>query len=234
MDTASPSQFPVGGEGLCSETDLAIDHHMSNTGYSKLLCLEDRAACGEIMYDIAEMITGGIDAATADCIYTAISTDTGCFAYGNTTYLSLETASKAAKAGANLPRLNRKLFRTKSRKRAGLEGYLYSHCNYYFGGKTAVMTVTLEMRRDMDLSEDDLDDIASLPIGIEGVEVGITIKEQKDGAKISVRTSAGVDSNEICSVFGGGGHKQAAGCFIAEAPETAEKMLIDQIEKVYS
>jgi phosphoesterase RecJ-like protein len=81
---------------------------------------------------------------------------------------------------------------------------------------------------DFGVVEAELEDIASLPGQIEGVKVGITIKEQPDGrSKISVRTVDGVNANDICAKFDGGGHPCAAGCTLNFPPETAADMIVE-------
>lgn len=234
VDTASVTQIAAGAESFSEKVDLAIDHHMSNTGYAGLTCVEDRASCGEIICELTLLLCGKIDRDIADCLYTAVSTDTGCFVYGNTTAATLKSAAVIAEAGADLPRLNKMLFRTKKKSRAMLEGTLYSNMHYYFDGKAAVSTITLKLREETGVTEDDLDDIASLPSGIEGVLAGITLKEQVGSVKVSVRTSGPVNANDICAAFGGGGHRQAAGCTINGDLKYAEEKLIETVGKVLS
>ena len=75
--------------------------------------------------------------------------------------------------------------------------------------------------------ESELDGLASIPREIEGVQVGITLREKVGGYKISLRTGAAIDASVICAVFGGGGHARAAGCFIADTLENSRKMIIE-------
>lgn len=235
VDTASVGQFCIGAEKYADRIDLIIDHHISNTGYGAYRCLEDRAACGEIIYEIACALGMEIDGEIADRLYTAVSTDTGCFAYGNTTSNTLRTAAALADAGADLQTLNKILFRTKTKARAALDGYMYSNIRYYFDERVAVAPLSLEIREKTGVTENDLDDISALPIELEGVKVGVTLKEQSDGGvKVSLRTMDGINASEICASFGGGGHIAAAGCYIEGGMEKAEKLMVDAIGKVLS
>ena len=231
-DVASENQFPVGGESYTDGVYVAIDHHMSNTGFAENLCLVDTASCGEIIYEVITELGVTVDSQIADRIYTAVSTDTGCFAYANVTAGALYTASVVVGAGADIKRLNKILFRTKTKARAALDGYIYSNIRYYHGGLTAVVPVTLKMRQALGITEDDLDDVASVSTVIEGVTAGLTLKELPDGVKVSVRTVGDLNANDICAFFGGGGHKQAAGCFIAKPLEEAEHLLVEAVGKV--
>ena len=219
VDTASYDLFPNNAEKYKNSISLCIDHHPSNTGYADLLCLEsDRAACGEIIFEILMTMTGSIGASSAGRLYAAISTDTGCFTYGNTTANSLFVASLLVEAGAPLKELNKLLFRTKTRSRIMMEGMITSNLEFFFDGKAAITIITREMMEKANADEDDIDDISSLPGGIEGVYIGITIRELTSplDSKISVRTAAPYNASTICKHFGGGGHSLAAGATVAK------------------
>ena len=218
VDIASADLLPKNAAKYKDSVSLCIDHHKSNMMYAELLCLNaDRASCGEIIFEILMMISGSISSSSAERLYVALSTDTGCFSFGNTTANTLYVASLLVEAGAPNKELNKRLFRTKAHERVSLEGMLTCGLEYFFDGKVAIAAITLEMLEASGADEDDMDDIAAIPGSIEGVYVGITIREldSANDCKVSVRTRAPYDAQKICAHFGGGGHKQAAG-FVAE------------------
>ena len=147
----------------------------------------------------------------------SLSTDTGCFSFGNTTANTLYVASLLVEAGAPNRELNKRLFNTKTHERVSLEGMLTCGLEYSFDGKVAIASITRDMLELSGANEDDMDDIAAIPGSIEGVCIGITIREllSAHDCKVSVRTRAPYDAQAICSHFGGGGHSQAAG-FVSE------------------
>ena len=214
IDTASTDLFPKNGGDYIGSISLCIDHHPSNTLYADVTCLDKiSASCGEIIYEILIAISGSISAKIAKCLYTALSTDTGCFAFANTTANTLRVASLLVEAGAPHRELNRLLFRTRTHGRIKIEGFIYSGIEFHFNGAVAISTITREMMENAGADEDDVDDIASIPGSIEGVMAGITIRELSSTheCKVSVRTSPSVDAHAICAHFGGGGHPMAAG-----------------------
>ena len=214
IDTASEELFPKNARNYAGSISLCIDHHPSNTYYAKQTCLvESRASCGEIIYDILHAMAGSISAATAEKLYVALTTDTGCFAFANTTSNTLRVASLLVDAGAPHRDLNKLLFRMKTRGRIKIEGMVFSGLEFHFGGSVAISTITRSMIAEAAATEDDLDDISSLPGSIEGVLAGITIRELSGDSdcKVSVRSGPLVNSNDICARFGGGGHPMAAG-----------------------
>ncbi|MDR1299424.1 MAG: DHH family phosphoesterase [Oscillospiraceae bacterium] len=235
VDTASREMFQVNGGEYCGRVDLCIDHHPSNTLYAKLICADfARASCGEIIFDVLSLWEGAVDEAVAAALYVAVATDTGCFAFGNTTAQTLRAASELALAGAPIGRINKKLFREKTRARALLEGSVFSGLEFHYGGAAAIATVTNEMLRLAGATENDLDDIASLPGSIDGVSVGVTIRELSgaDGCKVSVRSGDSVNANALCARFGGGGHAMAAGFTARERSERVKADVISALGDV--
>jgi len=217
VDTATLDLFTKNALDYSDKISLCIDHHESNTNYSEFLCIDSgRAACGEIIYDILMQLTGSISQITAGHLYVAISTDTGCFSYANTTAETFAVASKLLELGAPVRELNKKLFRTKTMGRIKIEGKITSNMEFHFDGKVAIAIITREMMETSGANEDDIDDISNLPVSVEGVGYGITIREltSSTDCKISCRTVPPNDANALCAKFGGGGHKTAAGASV--------------------
>ena len=235
IDTASRDLFPINGTEYAGAVSLCIDHHPSNTGFAEYSYIDSSSAsCGEIIYEILFELTGGISAITAGCLYVALTTDTGCFEFANTTAKTLRIASLLVDAGAPQKDLNRMLFRTKTRGRIKIEGMIYTGLEFYIDGMVAISTITRDMIDEAGADEDDMDDISSIPSAVEGVLVGFTIREMKSSqdCKVSVRSSPLVNSNAICERFGGGGHPMAAG-FTQEASAAEIKASLLEIVGEY-
>lgn len=231
VDTAEPGLFPVGYSGT---PELCIDHHPSNSRYTeKLLLREKKSSCGEIVLELVKLLHGAPDKTEAALLYIAISTDTGCFQYSNTNSATLRAAAETLDAGADIHELNQRFFRRVTKARIVLEGMIYSGMTFHRDGFVAVATVTRDMMEKAGATENDCDDLASLVGRVEGADVGVTIREQQNGgSKISVRSTPQVNSNDICAVFGGGGHKMAAGCTIDRPPAEAKEMLLAAIDRI--
>lgn len=224
---------------LCDEyadrVDLAVDHHESSRTFAKeTYCESDSASCCEIIYLLLEAMGTDITKEIADCIYTGMSTDTGCFKYSNVTVRTHEIAARLIKAGADHSRINVRMFETKTMGDFMLQKMCLDTLEVYGGGKVAVITVTKDMLAQCGVDKSALDAIKPITRQIEGVEIGITVKEEKDGKTgISVRTGEGYDASAICAHFGGGGHVRAAGCEIKgtvkEAAEMMKKYIIEEV-----
>ena len=125
--------------------DMCIDHNPSNSGYADCMLLDgDAAATAEIIYELLTAIGTEITPTIADCLYTGLSTDTGCFKFANTTARTHEIAAKLITAGASLVKLNNILFESKSRSRLAIERLALESLEYSFGGRCATVYLTKE------------------------------------------------------------------------------------------
>ena len=229
VDTASTDLFPKNGKEYCNAVSLSIDHHPSNSLFAESTCLDETtASCGEIIFEILIALSGSISPRSAECLYTALTTDTGCFVFANTTANTLRIASLLIKAGAPHKHLNRLLFRTKTRSRVKIESMIYAGLEFHYDGEVAISTITREMMESANADEDDLDDISSMPGSIKGVHAGITIRElTSNECKISVRTSPLVNAHAISERFDGGGHPMAAGFTLEKSVPEVKKAVVE-------
>lgn len=232
VDVASEGMLPKGFDG---HIDLRIDHHLSESEFSDESCVRsDRSSCGEIVLEVMQNFDQEITAEEATMLYIAVSTDTGCFQYGNTNSATFKAASELLRLGAENGKVNQQFFRKVSRARLALESMIYAGLEYYRDGKISLVTVTKKMMEDAGAGEDDCDDIAGLAGRVEGSMLNITIREIEDSrCKISLRSVPEVSSSDIAAVFGGGGHSMAAGCTISGDPEKAKAILLEVIDEVW-
>lgn len=229
VDVATAELFPEIAKPYVSRVDLAIDHHPSHECFAQECCVQpERAACGEILYEIIDAL-GQLNAVTALPLYVAVSTDTGCFVYSNVTANTHRVAAALIETGIDLPPVNKRLFRTKTKKRLALEGRLLSELEFFDGGRIVVVQLPLALQNELGLTENDMDDISALGGQVEGTDCSITMKEKKSGEwKISLRTGARVNATAVCARFGGGGHRAASGCsFKNMTQEDVKRAIVD-------
>ena len=196
--------------------DLCIDHHAGNNGYADFTLLDaGAAAAAELLYQVIVEMGVTITPHIADCLYTGIATDTGCFKYSNTTAHTHAAAATLIAAGAEVYPINKTFFDTKSFARLKLEARLTDSIELYGGGIVGLWTMPKLLLDELHISEDDVDSISGFARSIEGVEIGIMIREVEDGGgKISLRTSEHYNASELCKALGGGGHAAAAGATV--------------------
>lgn len=210
--------------------DLVIDHHPSNTRYGRQTLLQpEAAATTEIVAGLLPLMGVELTTEIATCLYVGLATDTGCFRYANTTADTLRIAAVMLEAGIDSGELNRVLFETKSAGRIAVECSILQSVEYFYDGHCVVMVIPMALQTLHDVEDSELDGLAALPRQIEGVWVGVTIREKPDDCRISVRTTKEADSSAICAAFGGGGHLRASGCTIQGSVEHAKQLLVDEI-----
>lgn len=234
VDIATASLLPDNVRTLIPSLSLVLDHHPGNDLPCGQSCiLPEAGACGELIWKLLVAMQVPLNREIAQLLYVAVSTDTGCFAYANTTSDSHEAAAACLRTGIDIGLLNRSLFGIKSRARLAVESLLVQTMRFEAEGQIAIAVIPLHELIKTGATEDDLDSIASFPRSIEGVDIGITIKETVDGCKISVRTGQS-NAAAICAVLGGGGHLRAAGAYYHGTPENAVELLLAAARKELS
>lgn len=207
--------------------DLCIDHHGTNVAYAESILLDSGcAATAMLICRLLPLLGVSLSPAIAQCLYTGLATDTGCFKYSNTTAETHRLAAACMDCGIPYADINRSMFDVKSRARIELERLALQDITFYYNGRVAVMAITNDMIENSGADEGDLEGLPPIPRQIEGVWVGVTLRQKADGSyKISLRTGKHANAAEICRILGGGGHPAAAGC-------TVSLPLADAIEKI--
>ena len=213
VDVASANMLGDWAKALESRIVLRIDHHGTATPFTPYSLVDpEAAACGEIIYDVLLEMGAYLDEPMAEALYTAVSTDTGCFRYANTTDRTFEVAAACAKVSKRLFAINQELFETNTLGRLRLQGWLVENALFLQDGKVVICPLPLAKEQELGLTEDDLENISGFPRTIAGVKMAATLRQEPDGRiKLSVRAVAGCDAAAVCAKFGGGGHKGAAG-----------------------
>ena len=229
VDVASPNMLPDAFKALTF--DLRIDHHGSATSFTPVELVEPgAAACGEIIHGVLTEMGAELDIPMANALYTAVSTDTGCFRYANTTADTFQVAAACAKAGAEVFQINQALFETNSLARLKVQAYMLENAIFLQDGKIAVCPLPKAVEIACGAGEDDLDNISGFPRTIEGVQLAVTIREEGTSrVKMSVRAVPSQDAAALCAKFGGGGHKGAAGASMNKTMEEAVAAVIAEL-----
>ena len=166
-------------------------------------------------------------------LYVALSTDTGCFVYTNTTPRTHQVAAALMALDIDYRTVNKVFFRTKSRKQMQLEGAMLSAAEFYDQDRVAVLPVPLSLMARIQADESDAEDLSSLGGQIEGVDCAITMRELRpDVWKMSLRTGDRVSATLACQLLGGGGHAAAAGCTVEAPFEEAKRRILNAVAQV--
>ena len=184
------------------------------------------------MYEIVRTLTE-VTPDIALALYVAVSTDTGCFVYANTTARTHRIAAELMELGIDVGPVNKALFRTKSPVRLAMESRMISAMELYDNGRVVVMAIPLSLCRELHAAESDVEELSSLAALVQGTDCGITLRELKPGkVKLSLRTGPRVDASAVCRVLGGGGHKGAAGATVEGTMDDAKAAILRAYQEV--
>ena len=203
-----------------------IDHHISNTHFSRHNYVIERGANCENVMELIEDFGVTITDRIANLLMTGIMTDTGNFRHKNVTPDTLYKSGKLLAAGADMNKIAYYMFSAQSKERAKLFGLTMSAIRYFEEGKIAVASVRREMIEKTGARADETEGFIDFVMGVRGVEVGACVMEiEKDKFKVSLR-SKNADVNAVAGVFGGGGHVLASGCQIfGEYEEVVDRLV---------
>jgi phosphoesterase RecJ-like protein len=233
VDIASPERA-CDGKILFekAKNTINIDHHKTNNAYAKLNYIDaDASSTGEVLFGIFENLNWKIDLDGAICLYTAILTDTGSFRFDNTKPKTFECASKLVEIGVNPSDIYKKVYESDSKTLVMFQAYCLSKAKFLKDDKIAY---TIVYKKDMErfsAGEDCLEGLTEKLRAIVTTKIAFVAKEMKSGGtKISMRSKF-ADVADISGVFGGGGHKFAAGCTIKAPVNKAVELMLEEIAK---
>ena len=231
VDVAAKRMLPENWLCLQDRMELRIDHHSSAESFTPNELVDPTAAaCGEIIYDLLVAMGCEMTKEIAWRLYIAISTDTGCFRYSNTSANTYRVAAACADTGAELYPITMELFDTTSIPELKLQNWMVDHAIFLCGGKAAVCAIPKEMEQSV--SAEDLEGISGFLRSIEGVNISATIRQTETGTKMSVRAVPGFDASAVCRKFGGGGHKGAAGASLEATLEQTVELVCQALMEV--
>lgn len=222
------SRYRVGTYGDKHFT-FCIDHHQNTFDNVDYRYVEtDTGACAEIIFKVIREMGITVTKPIADLLYTAVVTDTLCFRTTDTDVQTFEVAAELAKAGADVYHIGRINTFIKSAGRMKIENILRDSFHFTYDDKIVTGIIMLKDLETAGVADSDLEGINSFVEQIEGLRIGVTIRELPDGRmRCSMRTGGELSANDICKSHGGGGHFHAACCELdmsaSEARDVIEK-----------
>jgi len=214
---------------------INIDHHPSNPGYGNLVYINPKApATGQILFELIRSEKLPIDAAIAENLYVAISTDTGSFQYPNTTARTFEIAAELVRAGVDVGRVSQLTYENYPRRRAELLRDLLGTMRFEANNRVASFSLSLATAKKLGVLPEDNEGLIDHLRAIHGVIVAVFFEELADGkVRVSMRSkSEKVNVCAICEKFGGGGHVLAAGARIPGTLAEVEKKILEEVRDV--
>lgn len=230
VDGATDDRLGKAKELLKDRFVINIDHHISNTLYGKLNYVEEISSTSELIYKFLKFCEIDIDINMAEALYTGLVNDTGNFSHDNVTEKTFEMAAELKRIGASNSKVVREFFNTKSLPAIKLLGIAMYEMEYNENKKLAYYFMSKETLDKYNGRKEDTEGIVEKLISFKEAEVSLFLREDKIGViKGSMRSKHDIDVNKIASIFGGGGHRKAAG-FTSELP--AEEIIKKVLERL--
>jgi len=205
-----------------------IDHHSTTALFGTINWIDSTAsAVGEMIYNLCKATGVRVTKEIAECVYTALITDTGSFHYSNTTERTFKVASELVRTGVKPAKTAEAVFASYPWSRIELMGAVLSTARRDETGRVACMRQSLEMQQLTHASDEDADGFVNYPLTVEEVEAVAMLKESETGIyRTSLRSKGEVNVAKVAEKFGGGGHRNAAGCTLRGNWDEVESEII--------
>lgn len=215
-----------------AKVSVQFDHHLRNAMFGDYNVVNPVApACSQIIVSSLEYLKIDISKDVATCLLAGIITDTGGFRFNSTTAETFEFAAWCLSKGINVSKVYKEAMMTKTKTQFKAEKLALDRLQFFADDKITFTYITKKDIDELGIKSGELDGIAGIGVTIKDVEVAISAREKDDGFKISFRSN-NIDVADICMLFGGGGHKLAAGCQIdSNNIEEVKKAVVEETIK---
>lgn len=207
---------------------MVIDHHIGlEIDADFILSVPEAAATCQLVFNMIKELSGVevIDRQLAEYLMIGITTDTGNTAFSANDPQLYYIIGDLIATGIDKTTLYNRLFHTYTADRFRLMSYLMSKMELLNDGKTALVVLTQADMRKYNYKNGDSEGFVNMPLQISKVTRSILVREEKNQINVSLRSVGDVPVNKVAELFGGGGHKNAAGCeFDVPLKEALERL----------
>jgi len=210
---------------------INIDHHLGNSLFGDINWVDPKsAATGELIWRLAERCGWAVPAAALTALYTALVTDTGQFAYSNTSPRVLRMAAELVERGVDGEAIWQTVYLNKTLPELALEARARASLKCAAHGKLCAIFLTADDFSATQTGPANAEEFSAIPRSLCGVELSLFFYEINGGAqtKVSARSTRTADARALAQKFGGGGHKQAAGFTLDGTIQDVWRKVIDE------
>jgi phosphoesterase RecJ-like protein len=209
-----------------------IDHHSTTALFGTINWIDSTAsAVGEMIYNLCKAMGVRVSKEIAECVYTALITDTGSFHYSNTTERTFKVASELVRTGVKPAKTAEAVFASYPWSRIELMGEVLSTAKRDPSGRVAALRLSQEMQQRTGASDEDADGFVNYPLTVGEVEAVVLLKEcAPEVYRTSLRSKGDVNVARVAGRFGGGGHRNAAGCTLHGPWDDVEREVIKLLQ----
>ncbi len=231
LDNSSFARMPPEVKAVAEKLPaICIDHHVTNDGTFGDVQIVDPTAssAGELVWRFAKWNEWPLDRPIAEALWVALVTDTGRFAYDATRPGTMRAAGDLLKHGVRTALINDILYGSFSRKTIGLKRLAWRSLHIWKNRKVAEVSLSRDDFRAVRGNKADVEDVIEIPRSVARNEIALFFYQIPDRTKetrCSIRTRGDWDATALAAKFGGGGHRQAAGCTIKATMGSAKRQM---------
>jgi phosphoesterase RecJ-like protein len=206
----------TGVEGLDRYFVINIDHHPGNSEYGQINWFDaSAAACAEMVYEVVRALGAPRSIEIATHVYLAILTDTGSFHYSGISPRTFDICRELLIDGVDPVRVARSVYDSNSMSRLRLMGTVLNGMRVDESGQVAAIYLDHAMTQEAGGTYEETDGLVNLPLTVKEILVVVFFKQTEgDEYRVSLRSKGDIDIGVVAKAFGGGGHKNAAGCTV--------------------
>lgn len=212
---------------------INIDHHPGNTGYGQINWFDaSAAACGEMVFELIGALGVPLSRDIATHIYLAILTDTGSFHYSGITSRTFDICRQTLDAGVDPVLVARNIYDTNNMGRLKLFGAVLSAMQIDSSGHIAIVYLDHQMAAAAGGTYEDTEGLVNLPLSVKEILAVVFFKRSEgEEFRVSVRSKGNIDVGSVAKQFGGGGHKNAAGCTVTGPFEALKQSFVEKMQR---
>ena len=206
---------------------INIDHHQSNVYFGHLNYVDAFASSmAEVIVEMAECLNTALTLNESEQLYAALISDSGSFRFPNTTSRSLKTGMTLVENGVNPGQICSRIYFQKSLTNFRLLSRALDELRIHENGKIAYCYLDERALNELNMNNEEYENFANYPRSIKGISVGIIFIQHGEEIKVSFRSNATIDVDQLAAQFGGGGHSTAAGCRVSGSLDDVVEMVL--------
>lgn len=213
---------------------INLDHHATNTRFGDINLVDEQGECSGVVAErLLRRLRVRLDRAAAACLYATVVYDTGRFMHANTTAHTFRWAARLLDTGIDAAAINRALTYTRSRHdlrllALGLDRLRVDVRDARLAG------IELSARDIARVgAPEDWGDLVDVPRSLAGNQVAYLMREAPDrkSVRLSLRANPPFAVAPVAQAFGGGGHRQAAGCTVPGNLASARRAVLPRLRR---
>ncbi|NLW81047.1 MAG: bifunctional oligoribonuclease/PAP phosphatase NrnA [Desulfovibrionales bacterium] len=215
---------------LDSKTVVNIDHHLGNPHFGTMNWVEQRtSSVGEMVGVLARELGVPLAGLLGEYIYLALISDTGDFCFNNTRPETLEMAAEILRLGLLPGPFHEQKQSTGTLNQLQMRGTVLQQARLHAQGRITLIAFTREIFEQTGTGPDDTEGLVNTVLYVRGVQVAISLREEEDRIKFSLRSKGSVNVQAVAARFGGGGHRNAAGGHLFLDMDAAKRVILDAV-----